>query len=328
MTPDDQTIILHQYATSPFSEKIRKLLAHKRVAWCAVEQPNMMPKPDLLPLTGGYRRIPVLQIGADVYCDSQLIARVLERAASRRPTIYPGASEGDVPRVEPVGGSRALPPDRRGRLRRHRPHGTARVHRGSLEDDARPRLQRRAAPGARRARADPSADRACSTDSSADGRPFLLGADFSLADAACFHPLWFLRVAPSAGPLLDPFTHVRAWMERLEALGQGDMHPLEPADALAIARASSPAPGTVEPGEPNGLAAGDAVTVTPDDYGFDPVAAPSRRIGHEIAIRRTDPALGDVVVHFPRVGFRVARAPDGPPMAPGRPLARPPRGTR
>ena len=86
-------LILHQYDTSPFSEKVSKILAHKRLAWRAVEQPTIMPKPQLLPLTGGYRRIPVLQIGADVYCDTQLIARVLERLHPE-PTIYPGGSEG------------------------------------------------------------------------------------------------------------------------------------------------------------------------------------------------------------------------------------------
>src|SRR4029453_12489057 len=93
MPPDARALILHQYATSPFSEKIRKILAHKRVPWFAVEQPSIMPKPDLLPLTGGYRRIPVLQIGADVYCDSQLIARVLE-TRHPAPTIFPSGSEG------------------------------------------------------------------------------------------------------------------------------------------------------------------------------------------------------------------------------------------
>src|SRR5215470_15122830 len=85
-------LLLHQYDTSPFSEKVRKVLAHKRVTWGAVDQPSMMPKPDLVPLTGGYRRIPVLQIGADVYCDSQLIARVLERLHPS-PTSHPDGSE-------------------------------------------------------------------------------------------------------------------------------------------------------------------------------------------------------------------------------------------
>ncbi|MDB5108550.1 MAG: hypothetical protein JWM69_1491, partial [Candidatus Binatus sp.] len=71
-------IILHQYAISPFSEKIRKIFAFKKIAWRSVEQPVIMPKPQLIPLTGGYRRIPVLQIGADVYCDTGIIIRKIE----------------------------------------------------------------------------------------------------------------------------------------------------------------------------------------------------------------------------------------------------------
>jgi hypothetical protein len=29
---------------------------------------------------------------------------------------------------------------------------------------------------------------------------------------------------------------------------------------------------------------------------------------HKVAVRRTDPALGEIVVHFPRIGFRVLTA--------------------
>src|SRR4030095_9754559 len=68
------------------------MFGRKRLHWRSVIQPDVMPKPHLIPLTGGYRRIPVLQIGADVYCDSQLIARVLERRHPS-PTIYPNGSE-------------------------------------------------------------------------------------------------------------------------------------------------------------------------------------------------------------------------------------------
>jgi glutathione S-transferase len=97
-------------------------------------------------------------------------------------------------------------------------------------------------------------------------------------------------------------------MERVDAIGNGDLHPLEPSAALAIARTAMPASGMVAPGEPNALAAGDAVTVTPDDYGFDPVAgAIVAASEHEIAIRRSTPDLGELVIHFPRIGFRVLR---------------------
>ena len=209
MTPDSDALILHHYATSPFSEKIRKLFAHKRLAWFGVEQPNMMPKPDLVPLTGGYRRIPVLQIGADVYCDSQLIARVIE-GRHPAPTIYPERSEATchawnlwadrclfLPVVAVVFADigHLVPPafiEDRSRMMGGRDFGDIPAQAPAAREQLRGLV-------------------ATLDAQLADGRPFVLGGAFSLSDAACFHPLWFLRVAPSAGELLAPFTHVRAW---------------------------------------------------------------------------------------------------------------------
>ena len=70
-------IYLHHYPASLFSEKIRLLLGYLGAAWHSVEIPSIMPRPLLMPLSGGYRRIPVAQIGADVYCDTKIIARAL-----------------------------------------------------------------------------------------------------------------------------------------------------------------------------------------------------------------------------------------------------------
>ena len=86
-------ILLHQYASSPFAEKIRVCLGIKGLAWGAVDQPVIMPKPELVALTGGYRRIPVMQIGADIYCDSQLIVRELERRFPEL-TLFPAGDSG------------------------------------------------------------------------------------------------------------------------------------------------------------------------------------------------------------------------------------------
>ena len=83
-------IILHHYDTSPFSEKVRLMLGIKALAWRSVIQPVIMPKPDLIPLTGGYRRIPVMQIGADIYCDSQVILAELD-ARHPEPAVVRGA---------------------------------------------------------------------------------------------------------------------------------------------------------------------------------------------------------------------------------------------
>ena len=90
---DHSTVILHHYPASPFSEKVRLVLGLKGLQWASVEIPNIMPRPHLMPLTGGYRRTPVMQIGADVYCDSQIIVRELERRFPE-PTAFPGASAG------------------------------------------------------------------------------------------------------------------------------------------------------------------------------------------------------------------------------------------
>ena len=301
-------LLLHQYDTSPFSEKVRVILAHKRLAWGAVEQPNMMPKPDLLPLTGGYRRIPVLQIGADVYCDTQLIVRVLERLHPE-PTIYPGGNVGTaeawslwadrqlflpavavvfadigqfVPKEFMEDRARMLPGRNFADIPRQAPHAREQVR----------------------------ALLALVEAQLADGRPWLLGDAFSLADAASYHPAWFLRVAPGGQALLAEFPRVTAWMAKIAAMGQGDRSDVTPADALAVAREAEPAqsPG-VDPHEPNGLQVGARVHVTPDDYAFDPVEGELVASSiDEVAIRRSEPALGAVVVHFPRFGFRVTPA--------------------
>lgn len=66
--------------------------------------PPVMPKPDLVALTGGYRKTPVLQVGADVYCDTALIARRLEQEKAV-PALFPEARRWS-PRASPSGPTR------------------------------------------------------------------------------------------------------------------------------------------------------------------------------------------------------------------------------
>jgi glutathione S-transferase len=299
-------LILHHYDTSPFSEKIKKALAHKNLAWRAVEQPSIMPKPALTPLTGGYRRIPVLQIGADVYCDSQLIARVLERIAPE-PTLYPGGSEGvcqafnlwadrvfflaTVPILFSLIGDnvpQAFIDDR------------TKLLGGRLDFADVPKQAPHAREQCRAAAAMLAAQLR-------DGRPFLLGSEFSLADAACYHPVWFLRGFPGAGAVFDEFPGLIAWAERIGAMGHGRRTEMAADEALAVAERSSPEKrGAVDAAEPNGLRAGQSVEVVPDDYGFDPVRGELlASAADEVAILRRDERLGEIAVHFPRIGFRV-----------------------
>src|SRR4029453_15738602 len=92
-------VILHQNPLSLSAEKIRRIVAYKKIPWRSVEQPMMAPKPDLTALTGGYRRIPVLQIGSDVYCDTECIVRRLERLHAE-PVCIPRRSAGLIELIE------------------------------------------------------------------------------------------------------------------------------------------------------------------------------------------------------------------------------------
>src|ERR1700754_444810 len=89
----EHPIILHHFPQSPFSEKIRLIFGLKSIAWTSVLITRIMPRPDLMPMTGGYRRTPTMQIGADIYCDTQIIIRELE-ARFPNPTLFPGGNAG------------------------------------------------------------------------------------------------------------------------------------------------------------------------------------------------------------------------------------------
>ena len=300
-------IILHQYATSPFSEKVRKVLAHKKVSWRSVDQPVIMPKPKLTPLTGGYRRIPVMQLGADIYCDTGIITRKLEELFPE-PTIYPSGSEGLCQMISQWADRRFFFSITSAIFEKL----VAMVPKEFLED--RMKMMRGAnitellqtAPDAR------NQVRAflAMIDRQVSGQPFILGDTFSLADAACFHCLWFLRIEPASFALAQRNGNLMRWFERIDAMGYGEVRPMDPDEALKIARASQPSTRAAEdPGDPNGLKPGMRVTVTPDDYGFDPVSGTVVASSTwEIAIEREEPGLGKLVNHFPKVGFGVRAA--------------------
>jgi len=300
-------LILHQYVNSPFSEKIRKIFAHKKISWRSVEQPVIMPKPKLVSLTGGYRRIPVLQIGADVWSDTAIIIRKIDELHPE-PTIYPNGLTAAAETMNQWADRRmfwSTTPVIFEKL-------AAVVPRKFMEDRAK-MMQganlgeiARSAPDARnqlRGFLD-TLDRQLAT------RPFLLGDSFSLADAACFHPVWFLRAEPNAFGLAQRCANLMRWFERIEAMGVGDVRPMDPEEALKVARESTPTTAeNIDDSDPNKRKAGTKVSVTPDDYAFDPVTG---RVVvstiHEIAIEREDPELGKIVNHFPKIGFRIATA--------------------
>lgn len=299
-------LILHHYPLSPFAEKVRRVLAYKRLSWLSVEQPIMAPKPDLTPLTGGYRRIPVLQVGADIYCDTALILRVLERLHPI-PTIFPPALAG-------VGGIVEDWADHRLFLQAVPSVVVALLDQlpaGFLDDRAAmtPAFSRdallAAAPHAR-AQFLQSLDR---LECQLGYGSFMLGGAFTAADAACYHPVWFQQHGGALFEAVRARPALSRWFNRVAAFEAKEIRTLDPQAALDIALASTPEAGesTCEPdGE---FAPGAQITVVADDYGHErTVGTLARLTPDEVVLHRHDSRVGDVAVHFPRTGYRLERA--------------------
>ncbi|WP_293904261.1 glutathione S-transferase family protein [Phenylobacterium sp.] len=298
-------IILHHYDASPFSEKVRLMLGIKGLAWRSVIQPVIMPKPDLIPLTGGYRRIPVMQIGADVYCDSQVILAELERRYPNPPVVR-GADwavnlwadrlwfQASVAVIFAEMGD-AVPKD----FIADREKLSGRPFDVNAMKAAAPFM-----------RAQWRAYAAWLEDGLAAG-DFLGGATPSLSDVAAWMNIWWAggAVPKVSEGLLAGFDRTAAWRDRLRAIGHGRRSEMTPGEAVQVAINSAPSddcPG--DPNDPSGLTAGDPVVVQADDYGRDPVegvlVAATR---NRVTLARECGELDVVHVHFPRAGYVLAR---------------------
>jgi glutathione S-transferase len=299
-------LILHHYDMSPYAEKVRLAFGLKGLRWRSVRIPIVMPKPDLIELTGGYRRTPTLQVGADVYCDTKGIARALERIHPS-PTLYPPHCEAILPGLARWAETSFMMVV------------TILLGVGGTLDEAFIEDRKKMFPGVDFSKArlvvpakklQLRANLELLERQLADGRRFLLGDSASLADLAAYHPLMGLRMNPALLALLDGLEAVPAWSERVAAIGHGKREEMEAKDAIALARDAAPLPWQGEPAPlPDGLAYGDPVAVLPEEIGSGMVTGellPSDV--HEIRIRRRAERAGELVVHFPREDYLVVRA--------------------
>ena len=306
----EHPIILHHFPQSPFSEKIRLIFGLKNIAWTSVLISRIMPRPDLMPLTGGYRRTPVMQIGADIYCDTQCIIGELERRFPQ-PTLFPEACRG-------LGSATAMWTDKAFF------QATVNLVFGSLADKVpeefiadREKLRGAKFDVAAMTAAIPQmrdqfrANLQWIEAQLGDNNSWMCGDQVSLCDINAYMNVWYVRAHLSEIDLmLAEFPATRAWEPRMHAIGHATSTEISTAAALEIATRAAPQTAELaDPHDPNGRKPGDQVAVMPDDYGKiavrgEIVALSSRHI----AIRRTDPIAGEVVVHFPRAGFLVLAA--------------------
>ena len=303
-------LILHHYDLSPFSEKVRVAFGHKNLDWLSVEIPIWPPKPDLMPLTAGFRRAPVLQIGADVYCDTQLILRELDRRHPA-PTLYPAGQKGlaaalgwwadasmfmqGATLTTSIIGD-GIPPEFIQDRIAFMKHDFGKA--ASLRELPLNRQRMHAAMN-------------LLADMLKDGRGFLLGATLSAADLCAYHTLWFIgKNGGAEAEAMLPFAPLKVWMDRIGAIGHGRRRTIGAEEALEIARGTEPADigGGVAANDPSGLKRGDAVLVRTEEAG-DPICGVlAGADANEIVIRSENARTGSVHVHFPRFGYSLIAA--------------------
>jgi glutathione S-transferase len=302
--------ILHHYPMSPFAEKIRLILGFKGLHWSSVMIPNIMPKPDLTALTGGYRKTPVMQIGADIYCDTALIAEVIEELAPQ-PSLYPGgiaaasrilAQWADstlfwtaIPfAMQPAGLAHmfeGVPPEA------VKAFGDDRnVFRANL-----PRMRPADAAGAFGLYLE-------RLEATLGRQTFFFGPAPSIADFSIYHCLWFVERGGPVAKVFDSYPALQAWRARLSAFGHGTFDKLDSGAAIGIARGAAAAPSSGKNADSHGISIGEKVVVAATDTGTDPIEGNLYGATKDrISIAREDPRAGKVVVHFPRLGFELRR---------------------
>ena len=305
-------IILHHYDQSPFGRKVRAVLGAKQLSWRSCDVAMKPPRPALAMLAGGYRRIPVLQIGADIFCDSNLIVRVLDSRAGGC-VLRPAGDVLSTPVsqwFEPRLFAHFSP------LRFRTPEDLV----GSFSTDAerkefsRDRLGfmapmldlRKSAENVATCAAHVRVFARWVEDLLADGRAYLQGEAPTHADFSAFHPLHWLRDKSAHRDFLAEFSRLWGWVGRIDALGEGTRTEVTDAEALETARGTEPSfslPAAPSPSDPP---TGTRVRVAPTDYGIDPSEGTLVSIGSDhISITRERPETGRLAQHFPRWGYRI-----------------------
>ncbi len=308
--------LLHHYALSPYAEKARLLLGHKRLAWGSVEVPMVPPRPMLQQVLGAFRRIPVLQRGADFFCDTRLLPHVLDSVFPERPLLTPQTralstliAQWAEPRVFLMMGPVRF--QSRDDLQLLREGG---VHPGDFLRDRAPFM----APAIDTERSGTVRDSARDHVMSYLGvleqllgeQSFLCGDAPCAADFSGYHTVWWLRMPPPRDALLQRCPALCAWADRMQAIGHGRPEPRTPDHAMQAVRDAQSEPAW----QPDWPAVDDArlnqpVTVLPDDYGRDPLTGTLSAVSdRHVTLTRAVPGLGTVRVHLPKVNYEVVLA--------------------
>jgi glutathione S-transferase len=299
-------LILHHYPASPLSEKIRVILGLKKLSWCSVEIPNLPPKPDVMPLTAGYRRTPIMQIGADVFCDSQ---RILSELECRKPSeanntglvqiinrwcddlFHP------VVKVAITASSNELPneflEDRRKLfLNDYSDIESAKARIPYYTEQVRAQL-------------------AQAEISLKEQNGFLISSSASIADASLFALTWFIRRRWKNGAkFLEGFPNICRWEESIRSIGHGTPTDMASGKALDIAKETETTfKAQIDADDIHSLSTGDRVSITPKANTGEKGVRGNVHIAEKnrISVLHKNDRVGTICIHFPKIGYVIER---------------------
>ena len=295
-------LILHHYTASPLSEKVRVILGLKNLSWRSVEIPNLPPKPDVMPLTGGYRRTPIMQIGADVFCDSQLILSELERQKPSKSNnmgliqmvnrwcdtlFHP------VVKIAVAASATELPQefleDRQKLF----------LHEYSDIESAKARIPHYTA--------QIRAQLGWAETSLKEQNEFLISSSASMADASLFALIWFIRRRWKNGvEFLEEFPNICRWEESVKKIGHGVPTDMTSQEALDVAKNTEIIFDThIDTNDVHNLSIGDHVSIIADARtGEEKVQGRIHTMEpNRIGLLHTNDRVGTVCIHFPKIGY-------------------------
>ena len=296
-------LILYHYKLSPFSQKIRSMLGYAGMDWRSVLVRPMPPRPGLQELAGGYRKIPVAQVGADVFCDTASIARLIAGRAGKpelaiencREAAQQFARRTDLDiffAIVAVAGPGLL-----GAVRRE----TSWLGALQFLGDRLSLLRKSAFKPAMGKQAMRLLKEHLASMEKMLVQDFLFGDQPCAADFSAYHSLWFL-IEQAGKDVLGTSPRLRSWLVRMRAFGDGHSTEIPLEDALDIARDNEAAELPPAPSD-----AGRKVAIGPIDYARDPVEgvllAEERHgwiVGHD------HPRVGRVHLHFPKHGYALS----------------------
>jgi len=302
--------IFHHYPQSPIAEKIRITFGIMGMEWQSVQIPRIPPKPLLMPLTGGYRRTPVLQLGADIFCDSQVIAWQLGLQNSNAPAYQLSnkslelilGSFGEailfslsvrVVLTTSMGKASEEFIKDRGSLY-FQPGWTVEEMKNSLPSIL---LQLQAAFD-------------LINQHLLENGPFINGDIPSYSDAVVQHCVWFLCGRWEGGiDFIKPFDAVCKQREAIASLGHGISHDISAEQALETATKNIPnAPMGINCKFTGGLRRGQRVKIRPNGRTSDPDVIGALRYLDEtvIIIDYEHEETGQVAIHFPVLGYQIS----------------------